>query len=647
MKALSINLRIAHRLVVVVGGGRVAARRASTFLSAGARVRMIAPKFSAEAHALADPQLTRVDRNYENGDLADAFLVLAATNDAKVNAAICADAHEAQILCSNAADPDAGNFTLPAAAHHGNVTIAVDTAGASPELSKKILKQLGSALDRHAGAAAETLAIMRAHTFAIAETNQRRRLRREFANLPLDMLASLSADEARSYVETALSGAQIDSHSSSTVTCASRGSRLALTQTSSVTSALENAGIKSEILTIATHADLTPNQPLSAMNAENVFVKEIEAALMDGRADYAVHSCKDLPSTLDPALQLVAISAREDPRDAFCSERFASFYDLPSNARVGTSSVRRRAQLMCLRADLEYVDCRGNVDTRLRKLRDGQFDALVLATAGMARLGATSSTVVAFEPEEIVPAVGQGALAIEMRRGESDLHAMIRQTINDRRAELEIVCERAALATLGGGCKAPIGIHAEHRDAGLIVHGIVCSHDGSQTVTARASAVVETPVQSAALGERLASQLLISGAAQLLRSASGIGLPLAGRVIVLPRTQMRESRIAPALERCGARILQVHSAEEALQVFGEQTVDMVVFASSAAVDTVGEMFPTWRVDATRPAIATMGEHSAEAVAARGVAADVIAGEPSVESLVDAVQRYFRHEVTVR
>ena len=616
-------------------------------LSAGARVRMVAPDFCPEALAIDHADLTRVERRYENSDLAGAILVLAATNETAVNARVCADARSAGVLCSDASDPQGGDFTFPAAGHYGRITIAVDTGGASPELSKKLLKQFSAQLDTHAGAAADTLGIMREHLFAVEPAAHRSRLLREFANLPLEMLAALSTDDARRYVENAVSGARDKRRSEGTqiLTCASRGSRLALMQTASITSALERAGLQSRVLTIATQGDLAPHRPLSAMNAENIFVKEIETALLDGRADYAVHSCKDLPSTLDPGLRLIAISQREDPRDAFCSERFASFYELPPGARVGTSSVRRRAQLMSLRLDLEYVDCRGNVDTRLRKLREGEFDALVLAMAGLKRLSTSAPSTVAFEVDEIVPAVGQGSLAIETRSEESRLHDTIRQTINDTHAEVAVACERSALAALGGGCNAPIGIHAHFVTGALTVSGIVCSPDGSQTVAARATALIENPLQAADLGERLATQLLTSAAAELL--GSELGLPLAGRVIMLPRTQERESRIAPALERGGARVLQVRGAEEALQALGEQTVDMVVFASSGAVDTVSEMFPTWRVDATRPAIVAMGEAAAGAAAARGVEADVVAEEPSIESLVAAIRRYFKHGVALK
>ena len=295
MTALPINLHVADRLVVVVGGGPLAARRAAMLLSAGARVRMVAPDFCSEALAIDRADLARVERRYENADLVGAFLVLAATNERDVNAQVCADTRSAGVLCSNASDPRSGDFTFPAAGHYGGITIAVDTGGASPELAKKLLDKLSAELDKDAGAAADTLRIMREHLFAVGPAAQRSHLLREFANLPLEMLAALSADDARKYVENAATGPEDKrrSETSQVLTCASRGSRLALVQTFSITSALERAGLESRVLTIATHGDLAPQRPLSAMNAENIFVKEIETALLERRADYAVHSCKD------------------------------------------------------------------------------------------------------------------------------------------------------------------------------------------------------------------------------------------------------------------------------------------------------------------------------------------------------------------
>ena len=639
MRSLPINLRVAGRSVVVVGGGRVAARRAAALLDAGANLRIVAPSFGAQMRALRDRRVTLIERRYERTDLNAMFLAVAATSDDALNREICSSAQAAGVLCCNAGNARAGDVTFPASSRHGRITVSIDTGGASPVLAKRLLDELSAQLDPHASAAAQTLASMRSYTREVAPPPLRREVLRELAALPLEALAQLSAGEASKLLDEAVSRrAPAHSGPGDSIVCATRGSKLALAQAAKVVSQLEGAGINSHILTVATHGDLVPHRPFSAMNAENIFVKEIETALLDGRAQYAVHSCKDLPSTLDAELELAAIAGREDARDAFCSARYASFDALPSGARVGTSSVRRRAQLMALRDDLQYAECRGNVDTRLRKLREGQFDALILAMAGLVRLQLQARYTVPFEFDELVPAVGQGALAIEMRAEPRDLITAIRRTLNDERAELAVVCERAALAALGGGCNAPVGIHARWENGALHARGVVCSPDGSRMISAQRNSPVVTLAQALDVGHRLANQLRASGAIALLEE--GRALPLAGRRIVLPRTRARPSRIAQALEDAGARVLQVHGAEEAAQALGEGVTDMLVFPSSGAVETLAPIFQTWRDDGPRPAIAALGPASAHAAAAHGVPADVVAAHASVESLLAAVQRYF-------
>jgi len=639
--ALSINLRARDRLVVVVGAGRVAARKAATLLRAGATVRMIAPEVDAAVRKMHGPRLEVIERRYEEGDLRGALLVIAATNDDEINAKICLAARAACVLCSNAGEPSTGDFSLPASLHRGAVTVTVDTGGASPNLAKRILEQIDARLDPQLGAASQTLKIMRSYIRTAALLPERGDVLREVAGLPLPFLASMNQPEAQDFVDRALRRRRgiRAAATEQTATCASRGSPLALAQTRTITSRLAEAGVNTRLLTIATRGDLMPNRPLSSLQAENIFVKEIETALLEGRADYAVHSCKDLPSILDRGLRLVAISEREDPRDAFCSERFASFDALPIGARVGTSSVRRRAQLAALRQDLDYCDCRGNVDTRLRKLRAGDFDAIVLAMAGMVRLGERAAYTVPFEPDELVPAVAQGALAIEMRAEDGDLAATIRATINDARSETAIVCERAALSSLGGGCNAPIGIHAQWKNETLEARGIVLSADGARFVSARLKTKATDTAQAIDLGKRLAAQLQACGAERILEEPSVVW-PLIDKLILLPRTQKRPSRIAQALEEQGACVVQIRSAEEAPQALGERAPDMIVFPSSGAVEVVVPLLAAWQKSAFRPAVVAMGPLSAKAAARRGLTADRIAEDASVDSLLAAVRQHF-------
>jgi hydroxymethylbilane synthase len=300
------------------------------------------------------------------------------------------------------------------------------------------------------------------------------------------------------------------------VVAASRASALAMAQTRTVAARLARCGIATTILSVTTTGDRVQDRPISAIGSESLFIKELELALRDGKADYAVHSCKDLPSAMPADMCIAAISEREDPRDVFCSERYASFDDLPAGARVGTSSPRRRAQLALMRADVEYADIRGNVDTRLRKLRDGEYDAVVLAAAGLRRLGARAAHVVPFDVSVIVPAAAQGALAVETRRDDVELSERLRAAVNDERAERAVFCERAALRALQGGCRAPIGIHAHEEAGNLCVDGVVVSEDESRAVRARVKGDDEGIESAEALGTALAEMLLSGGARGIL-----------------------------------------------------------------------------------------------------------------------------------
>jgi hydroxymethylbilane synthase len=289
-----------------------------------------------------------------------------------------------------------------------------------------------------------------------------------------------------------------------------------MTQTRAVAAKLAQLGVATSILNVTTTGDRVQDRALAAIGAESLFVKELELALRDGRADYAVHSCKDLPSVLPHDMHIAAISQREDPRDAFCSERYERFEALPSGARVGTSSLRRRSQLAALRPDLEYANVRGNVDTRLRKLREGEYDAIVLASAGLRRLGVRATHTVPFEVSQIVPAVAQGALAVETRANDAELAQMLRDAVNDPQTEITVFAERAALRTLQGGCQAPIGIHARLESGVLVMDGVIATIDGSRVVRERVEGAVSGIPQAEALGESLAQAMLRGGAPVIL-----------------------------------------------------------------------------------------------------------------------------------
>ena len=301
--------------------------------------------------------------------------------------------------------------------------------------------------------------------------------------------------------------------------CATRASALAMWQTRHAIARLATSGMVSTVLQISTKGDRVLDRSLAAIGTDSLFVKELELALRERRADYAVHSCKDLPSTLPEDMCLAAIGPREDPRDAFCSERFPSFDALPPGALVGTSSPRRRAQLQARRPDVRFDTIRGNVDTRLRKLAEGEFDAIVLAAAGLHRLGLRAAYTEPFAPEVVVPAVGQGALAIEVRAADAELAARIHEVFADRPSELAVQAERAFLRTLRGGCQAPVGAYAVWSEGMLNVEGAIAGLDGTRVVRAASSGPAATAGEAEALGAAHARQLIEEGGDALLAQA--------------------------------------------------------------------------------------------------------------------------------
>jgi hydroxymethylbilane synthase len=285
----------------------------------------------------------------------------------------------------------------------------------------------------------------------------------------------------------------------------SRGSQLALWQARWIQARLAAMGLESRIEIIKTTGDKVQNVPLSSVGGKGLFTKEIEDALLARQVDLAVHSLKDLPTQIPEGLQIAAIPEREDPRDAMVGQRLA---DLRKGAKVGTSSLRRSAQLRRLRPDLQVESVRGNVDTRLRKLDEGQYESIVLAAAGLTRLGWSARIAELLDPEVMCPAVGQGALAVETRVGEN-----VCQALDHAKTRAAVTAERAVLSALGGGCLTPIGAHARVEGEQLRLMAIVLSPDGAQSVRDTA----EGPVTGAErLGQELGEKLLKQGAARLL-----------------------------------------------------------------------------------------------------------------------------------
>ncbi len=294
---------------------------------------------------------------------------------------------------------------------------------------------------------------------------------------------------------------------------ASRGSQLALWQAHWVQRQLAGLGYESRIDIIKTTGDKITDVPLAKVGTKGLFTKEIEEALLEGRADLAVHSLKDLPTELPSGLVLAATPAREDPRDAIVGKVLA---ELPERATVGTSSLRRAAQLQKLRPDLHIEPVRGNLDTRLRKLDEGRYQAIVLAAAGLKRLGWENRIAEILSPDIVCPAVGQGALAIETATGGEAFQ--ICQRLNDPDTRAAVTAERSLLGALGGGCQVPIGAYATVADGRLRLVGVVVSPDGTDLVRNES----EGPVGEAErIGRELGEALLAAGGSRILESVYG------------------------------------------------------------------------------------------------------------------------------
>lgn len=303
----------------------------------------------------------------------------------------------------------------------------------------------------------------------------------------------------------------------------SRGSQLALWQANHIAALLQARGHEVAIEIIHTTGDRITDVPLAQVGAKGglgkgIFTKEIEDALAAGHVDLAVHSLKDLPTELPAGFEIAAITEREDARDAFCSRDYSTIEDLPRGARVGTSSLRRQAQLKALRSDLDIHPLRGNVDTRLRKLEEGQYAAIILAAAGLKRLGKTELIKQIIPTELMCPAAGQGALAIEIREGDTTTRELI-EFLNDANARTATACERALLAALGGGCQVPIGAFAEVRDGRLRLESVVADPDGSKVL--RDARDGDDPQK---LGSEAAASLLSRGGDEILAAVYGRGL---------------------------------------------------------------------------------------------------------------------------
>lgn len=301
---------------------------------------------------------------------------------------------------------------------------------------------------------------------------------------------------------------------------ATRGSMLALWQAEWIKSELQHLDpeLKIELNKIKTTGDKILDVPLAQVGGKGLFVKEIEEAMLRGEADLAVHSMKDVPTDLPQGLHLSAITKREDPRDAFIAGKgIKSFRDLPQGAIIGTSSLRRICQLLHIRPDLRITQLRGNVDTRLRKLDEGQFDAVILAAAGVKRLGYSQRITEMIPPDISVPAIGQGAVGIECRVDDPFINNLLSK-LDHKDTSICVKAERSFLKKLEGGCQVPIGAYAQIKDGTLTMDGLVGSLDGKTLIKEK---IQGRPEDAESLGTQLAERLLAKGAKEILDEVYG------------------------------------------------------------------------------------------------------------------------------
>ncbi len=293
-----------------------------------------------------------------------------------------------------------------------------------------------------------------------------------------------------------------------------RASLLAVTQSTWVKDQIEKQYPTTtvELVKITTKGDKILDVPLAKVGGKGLFVKEIEDALLDERVDLAVHSMKDVPAELPDGLQVAIVPLREIPQDAFISVKYKSVDDLPQGATIGTSSLRRKSQLACLRPDLNIKDLRGNLDTRLRKLDQGEYDAIILAGAGLNRLGLQERITTLFTPEQMLPAIGQGSLGIELRMADSELLEGL-QFLHHRDTAVAVEAERAFLLRLEGGCQVPIGGHAVVNGDQLSLTGLIADIEGKVILKEEISGKTD---QAAELGISLADRLLAAGGKAIL-----------------------------------------------------------------------------------------------------------------------------------
>lgn len=435
----------------------------------------------------------------------------------------------------------------------------------------------------------------------------------------------------------------------------SRGSMLALWQSNWIKAKLEEShpGLKVSIEIIKTTGDKLTEASLVRIGGKGVFTKEIEEALLDKRVDLAVHSLKDLPTTLPDGLWIAAITAREDVRDALIVSgllggEVRSIADLPAGARVGTSSLRRAAQIRHRRPDLQILELRGNVETRLRKLDEGQYDAIILASAGLIRLGYADRITARIEPGEMLTAVGQGALGIESRSDDDETNRYL-EVLNHQPTRIAAEAERAVLRCLGGGCAVPIAAHARtDGQSGIEIEALVSDVEGKRVIR---QSVSGAPVDAEQLGDRLAQSLIEAGARELLPRI-GDQADLSGQRIVITRAAKQSAELALGLEALGAKVIHCPTIEIASpeDLSGLDAAlarlsgyDWLAFTSANGVEFFLRRLDEQghgRAELMAHKVCAVGEKTATTLAREGIAVDLVPEKFTAEALVEEFLKKF-------
>lgn len=432
------------------------------------------------------------------------------------------------------------------------------------------------------------------------------------------------------------------------VVIGSRGSELALTQSNYIAARLRavEPGLEVEVKIISTRGDRITDVPLSQVGGKGIFTKELEVSLLAGEIDLAVHSLKDLPTELPEGLCVGAIPEREHPADALISANGAGLMALPEGARVGTSSTRRQVQLRAVRPDLDLVDLRGNVPTRLKKIETDGLDAIILAAAGLNRLGLAEHITETLAPEVMLSAVGQGALGIEIRQNDARMTALLAK-IHHPETAAAATAERTLLAALGGGCQVPLGALAEVAGDTLRLRACACSPDGTQVVRAEKSGPANAPE---ALGRAVAAALIEGGASAFIRQVALDALkakqPLAGRAIVVTRSEEQGGALAAELAALGASVVEfpviaIRPATPEHPLPAPAEVDWLILTSvngvnhfARALDATGRAIADYRaVD-----ICAIGPATAAALRAHGMPVSLTPKRYIAESIVEAFAR---------